>query len=76
MDTHRRGRQRIGLDPPAALTRCDDLVSLWTDPSMILGQVCSLNPVRDGLGETEVIGTIVYDPPLELPQPEAGATTR
>jgi hypothetical protein len=64
---------RFGLEPPAALTRRDDLVSLWTDPSMILGQVCSLNPVRDGLGETEVIGTIIYDPPRGLPQPEAGS---
>lgn len=39
---------------------------------MILGQVCSLNPVRDGLGETEVVGTIAYDPPPSLLQSGAG----
>lgn len=61
------------LDVPTQLTRTDDLVSLWRDPSMIIGQVCSLNPVRDGLGETEVLGTIVYDPPIDLPQPEPGS---
>ena len=64
---------RLGLGAPASLTRRDDLVSLWTDPSMLLGQVCSLNPVRDGLGETEVVGTLVYDPPPDLPQPEPGS---
>ncbi len=64
---------RLGLDAPASLARRDDLVSIWTDPSMLLGQVCSLNPVRDGLGETEVIGTIEYDPPPDLPQPDPGS---
>lgn len=62
-----------GIAVPATLSRLDDLVSLWSDPTMIVGQVCSLNPVRDGLGETEVIGTIVYDPPANLPQPESGS---
>ena len=65
--------QHLGLDAPDRLTRRDDLVSLWTDPAMLLGQVCSLNPVRDGLGETEVVGTFVYEPPAELPQPEPGS---
>jgi ABC-type phosphate/phosphonate transport system substrate-binding protein len=64
---------RVGLDAPTELTRRGDLPSLWTDPAMLLGQVCSLNSVRDGLGETEVIGTIVYDPPADLPQPEPGS---
>ena len=64
---------RLGLDAPSKLTRREDLVSLWTDPAMLLGQVCSLNPVRDGLGETEVIGTLVYDPPPDLPQSEPGS---
>jgi len=62
-----------GLDVPASLSRPDDLVALWSDPGLILGQVCSLNPVRDGLGETEVVGTLVYDPPADLPQPEPGS---
>lgn len=62
-----------GLELPTELTRRDSLVELWSDPAMVLGQVCSLNPVRDGLGETEVIGTIVYDPPAELRQPEPGS---
>lgn len=62
-----------GIAVPDTLSRLDDLVSLWSDPTMILGQVCSLNPVRDGLGETEVIGTIAYDPPATLPQPEPGS---
>jgi ABC-type phosphate/phosphonate transport system substrate-binding protein len=62
-----------GIDVPDTLTRRADLESLWSDPTMILGQVCSLNPVRDGLGETEVVGTIVYDPPTGLPQPESGS---
>ena len=65
-------RQR-GIDVPRQLSRDLDLVSLWSDPTMILGQVCSLNPVRDGLGETEVIGTIVYDPPPGLPAMEPGS---
>lgn len=68
---HEAGRR--GVDAPAELTRTDDLVAFWSDPGMIVGQVCSLNPVRDGLGETEVIGTIVYDPPGDLPQPEPGS---
>lgn len=65
--------RRHGLQLPTGLTRRDSLVELWSDPAMILGQVCSLNPVRDGLGETEVIGTIVYDPPPGLHQPEPGS---
>ncbi|MGA9277445.1 phosphate/phosphite/phosphonate ABC transporter substrate-binding protein [Ilumatobacter sp.] len=65
--------RRAGLPAPRDLARRDDLVSLWSDPAMLLGQVCSLNPVRDGLGETEVIGTIVYDPPPDLPQPAPGS---
>jgi len=65
--------RRAGLDAPSQLTRRDELVALWTDPAMLLGQVCSLNPVRDGLGETEVVGTIVYDPPTQLPQPAPGS---
>lgn len=62
-----------GVTVPDELTRTEMLVDLWGDPSMILGQVCSLNPVRDGLGETEVIGTIVYRPAPGLPDPEAGS---
>ena len=65
--------RRLGIATPDLLSRRSDLVSLWSDPTMILGQVCSLNPVRDGLGETEVIGTIVYDPPPGLPDPEPGS---
>ena len=61
-----------GVMVPDHLTRTESLIELWGDPSMILGQVCSLNPVRDGLGETEVIGTIVYEPPPGLPDPEPG----
>ena len=64
--------RRHGLDAPPTLTRRDELESLWSDPAMLLGQVCSLNPVRDGLGETEVIGTLVYDPPPDLPQHGTG----
>jgi hypothetical protein len=65
--------RRLGLDSPVDLTRRDDPEALWSDPAMVLGQVCSLNPVRDGLGETEVVGTLVYDPPPDLPQPEPGS---
>lgn len=63
------------LPVPDGLSRPDDLVELWGDPTMILGQVCSLNPVRDGLGETEVIGTIAYDPPADLPPMDPGTYT-
>ncbi len=63
----------MGLAMPSRLVRRADLVSLWSDPTMLLGQVCSLNPVRDGLGETEVVGTLVYDAPADLPQPEPGS---
>lgn len=52
---------------PRSLTRYRHVTALWRDPAMILGQVCSLNPVRDGLGETEVVGTIAYEPPPGLP---------
>lgn len=65
--------RRNGIDAPPSLARRDSLVELWSDPALLLGQVCSLNPVRDGLGETEVIGTLVYDPPAALPQPEPGS---
>ncbi len=61
-----------GVDTPGELVRPAELVTLWRDPKMILGQVCSLNPVRDGLGETEVIGTIAYEPPPGLPPMDAG----
>jgi len=64
---------RRGVAAPSELTRSDDLVGIWSDPTMIVGQVCSLNPVRDGLGETHVVGTFEYQPPLELPQPEPGS---
>lgn len=62
-----------GVPVPAAMTRTEQLVTLWRDPTMIVGQVCSLNPVRDGLGETEVLGTIVYDPPTDLPPADPGS---
>lgn len=65
--------RRRGIDVPDTMTRFDHVVTLWRDPAMIVGQVCSLNPVRDGLGETEVLGTLVYDPPDDLPQPEPGS---
>lgn len=68
-----RAGRATGLDMPHELARRADLVSLWSDPAMLLGQVCSLNPVRDGLGETEVVGTLVYDPPTDLPQPQPGS---
>ena len=58
---------------PDRMKRTASLIELWGDPSMILGQVCSLNPVRDGLGETEVIGTIVYEPGAGMPDPEPGS---
>ena len=62
-----------GVDAPELLTRSDDLVGVWSDPTMVLGQVCSLNPVRDGLGETHVIGTFEYEPPDGLPLDEPGS---
>lgn len=61
-----------GVAVPQVMKRTESLIELWGDTSMILGQVCSLNPVRDGLGETEVIGTIVYEPPDGLPDPDPG----
>jgi len=68
----RAAAHEAGVSVPDRLTRTESLVELWSDPSMILGQVCSLNPVRDGLGETEVIGTIVYEPSPGLPDAESG----
>jgi ABC-type phosphate/phosphonate transport system substrate-binding protein len=56
-----------GVAAPSALSRPADTDALWRDPALILGQVCSLNPVRDGLGETEVVGTLAYEPPPDLP---------
>ncbi len=61
-----------GIHAPCALSRLDDLEKIWRDPEMILGQVCSLNPVRDGLGETEVLGTFAYEAPPDLPSEEPG----
>lgn len=61
-----------GIQGPDGLTRLDDLEKIWRDPGMILGQVCSLNPVRDGLGETEVLGTFAYETPPGLPTEEPG----
>ncbi len=67
-----RAASARGVVVPEHLSRPEHLSTLWRDPSMILGQVCSLNPVRDGLGETEVVGTIVYEPPSGLPQTDPG----
>jgi ABC-type phosphate/phosphonate transport system substrate-binding protein len=61
-----------GLHVPDQLSRPSDLANLWSDPRMILGQVCALNPVRDGAGRAAVLGTIVYDPPPGLPPLAAG----
>ncbi len=57
-----------GVDAPEALSHPADPDELWRDPRLVLGQVCSLNPVRDGLGETEVVGTLAYEPPPGLPR--------
>ena len=62
-----------GVAAPSELTRSDDLVGIWSDPTMIVGQVCSLNPVRDGLGETHVVGTFEYEPSAGLPSAEPGS---
>lgn len=61
------------LDAPSQLTRCDDLEGVWRDPGLLVGQVCSLNPVRDGDGVTAVIGTLVYEPPPGLPSSAPGS---
>ncbi len=66
-----RVRER-GIDAPDALSRPEHLEKLWRNPEMIVGQVCALNPVRDGLGEVEPLGTIAYEPPAGLPDPEPG----
>ena len=61
-----------GVDAPPTLSRPENLEKIWRDPAMLLGQVCALNPVRDGLGEVEPLGTFVYEPPEGLPDPEPG----
>ncbi len=62
------GLRTRGVDAPDALSHPADPDALWRDPQLVLGQVCSLNPVRDGLGETEVVGTLAYEPPPGLPR--------
>jgi ABC-type phosphate/phosphonate transport system substrate-binding protein len=62
------GLRARGVDAPDALSHPPDPDALWRDPRLVLGQVCSLNPVRDGLGETEVVGTLAYAPPPGLPR--------
>jgi ABC-type phosphate/phosphonate transport system substrate-binding protein len=62
------GLRARGVDAPDALSHPADPDALWRDPRLVLGQVCSLNPVRDGLGETEVVGTLAYEPPPGLPR--------
>ena len=69
----RRELMRRGIEAPVRLSRPDNLEKIWRDPEMLVGQVCSLNPVRDGLGEVEPLGTIVYEPPAGLPDPEPGS---
>lgn len=70
--TIRRELARRGIAAPARLKRPEHIEKLWRDPAMIVGQVCALNPVRDGLGEVEPLGTIAYAPPAGLPDPEPG----
>jgi len=61
-----------GIPAPDDLSRPDNMEKVWRDPAMIIGQVCAINPVRDGLGETDVLGTICYAPPPGLPDTEPG----
>lgn len=68
----RRELAARGVDAPTELERPEHLEKLWRDPAMLVGQVCALNPVRDGLGEVEPLGTIAYEPPPGLPDPEPG----
>ncbi|MGI9644133.1 MAG: PhnD/SsuA/transferrin family substrate-binding protein [Ilumatobacteraceae bacterium] len=63
---------RREIEAPEQLSRPDNLEKIWRDPAMLVGQVCALNPVRDGLGEVEPLGTLVYEPPAGLPDPEPG----
>lgn len=52
-----------GIDAPDGLTRTGDLMDLWTDPGLVLGQTCGL-PYALGLHErVHLIGT--FDHQLE-----------
>ena len=60
-----------GVVLPDRLSRAPHDV-LWRDPGLVVGQVCALNPARDGLGRTVVIGSLALEPPPGLPDPGPG----
>lgn len=59
--------RRDGVHAPDGLTRDADLDELWSDPDVVVDQVCSLNPVREGAGTVVVLGTLDHRPPPDLP---------
>ena len=61
-----------GVTAPQALSRGGAPVELWTDADLVVGQVCALNPVREGAGTVVPIGTLHYVAPTGLPACEPG----
>lgn len=57
----------LGLAAPDGLSRGSGLAEFWAEPDLILGQVCALNPVREGVGIVVPIGTLHHVPPADLP---------
>ena len=60
-----------GLALPERLSRAPH-DALQRDDGLVLGQVCALHPAGEGLGRTEVIGTLALEPPPGLPDPGPG----
>ena len=56
-----------GVAAPEALSRGRLLGDHWADPDLVVGQVCSLNPVREGVGTVVPVGTLHYEAPAGLP---------
>lgn len=56
----RQGLQDRGVDAPETLSQRDDLMTVWTDPTMVLAQTCGM-PYRKFLhGKVNLVGTPDY----------------
>lgn len=52
-----------GVEPPAALSRPEDLSAPWTDAGLLLGQTCGLPFVSGRCGTAEIVARASYGVP-------------
>ncbi len=49
-----------GITAPDTLMRCDDLMAMWTDPHLLLGQTCGYPLVTNLAGKVAAVATPCY----------------